>query len=272
MRWISSTPFVLSANFHGGAVVASYPYDDAALAGNPASSEIQKAVVAAGSGPAPSPPAQSPQSRSEAFPGISQISQIAPTLTKKYAQAPDDSYFKFVSELYATNHGTMSSGVTCPLSGSESFPGGVTNGAEWYSAPGSMQDFNYLFSNAFDITVELSCVKDVPADQLRKEWVNNKEAMLKYMEATHLGVKGLVHDENGEVVSGAEVHVDGLSKSVFTTREGEYWRLLAPGRAYKVYATAEGYERSAEETVFVKDGVWPPEMEYRPLLIKKKAF
>ena len=51
-----------------------------------------------------------------------------------------------------------------------------------------MQDFNYLHSNAFDITFELSCCK-YPASKdgiLQKEWDNNKEALLSYMEMVRI--------------------------------------------------------------------------------------
>jgi carboxypeptidase D len=47
-----------------------------------------------------------------------------------------------------------------------------------------MQDFNYLNSNAFEITIELSCCK-YPSSKdkaLEKEWDRNREALLAYME------------------------------------------------------------------------------------------
>ena len=43
------------------------------------------------------------------------------------------------------------------------------------------------------------------------------------------GVKGLVTDENENVVEGAEVMVNSREHTVNTTALGEYWRILVPG-------------------------------------------
>ena len=58
----------------------------------------------------------------------------------------------------------------------------------WYllitkvAPPGGMQDYNYLNSNTFEITVEQSCCKYPRASTLYTYWTANKESMLNYME------------------------------------------------------------------------------------------
>ena len=182
--WVFTQPFVLSANFHDGAVVANYPWDDSH------GPERQKSI------------------------------------------SPDDATFVSLASLYATNHANMYQGVG--LCHEDNFPGGITNGAEWYIVKGGMQDFNYLFSNCMELTIEVSCCKYPLESELQTHWGHNKESLLSYLEVVQGGVRGLVKDLNGQPVPNAVVEVNGIQKNITTSYFGEYWRLLAPGKYWSV--------------------------------------
>jgi len=53
-----------------------------------------------------------------------------------------------------------------------------------------MQDYNYVRSNAFEITFELSCCKYPFGSTIPEQWRLNKESLIKYMEQIHIGIKG----------------------------------------------------------------------------------
>ncbi|XP_015671871.2 probable phospholipid-transporting ATPase IF, partial [Protobothrops mucrosquamatus] len=107
-------------------------------------------------------------------------------------------------------------------------------------APG-MNDFSYLHTNCFEVTIELSCDKFPHESELPQEWENNKESLLLYMEQIHRGIKGIVRDKDTERgIADAIISVDGINHDIRTAFDGDYWRLLNPGE-YEVTAAAEGY-------------------------------
>lgn len=180
---------------------------------------------------------------------------------KYFSPSPDDSTFKYLAASYASNHRHMAKldHKKCDNNEEEDFAkqGGITNGAAWYSVAGGMQDFTYLSSNAFAITLELGCEKFPPAEILLEEWDNNREALLAYMWQSHIGIKGLVvDDKTGHPISGAAIHVVNVTgdepmdidHDITSVRNGDYWRLLVPGK-YEVTASKLGYEAKTRSVI-----------------------
>uniref|UniRef100_A0A663FIX8 Peptidase M14 domain-containing protein n=1 Tax=Aquila chrysaetos chrysaetos TaxID=223781 RepID=A0A663FIX8_AQUCH len=102
--------------------------------------------------------------------------------------------------------------------------GNIINGANWHTVPGSMNDFSYLHTNCFEITVELSCDKFPHASELPAEWENNRESLLLYMEQVHRGIKGVVRDRDTEQgIANAIISVDGINHDIRTGTVGRGW-------------------------------------------------
>lgn len=209
MKWIKSIPFVLSANLHGGSLVANYPYDDSAK-------DFQS----------------------------NHDNRVQPNLT------PDNKLFEHLARVYSNAHTTMHLSPKCPMF-KEQFPGGITNGANWYAVTGGMQDWNYVYGGVFEITLELSCTKYPKESELPTFWEENREALLQYMEQVHRGVFGYVTSSIGHPVENAAITVNNNTHASYSWKNGEFWKLLLPGK-YNITVEAEGFEPHSEEIVITE--------------------
>ncbi|XP_007452530.1 PREDICTED: carboxypeptidase D, partial [Lipotes vexillifer] len=172
-----------------------------------------------------------------------------------YSKTSDDEVFKYLAKAYASNHPIMKTGAPhCPGDEDETFKDGITNGAHWYDVEGGMQDYNYLWANCFEITLELSCCKYPPASQLQQEWENNRESLITLIEKVHIGVKGFVKDSvTGAGLENATISVAGINHNITTGRFGDFHRLLVPG-TYNITALLTGYMPLTVNNIIVKEG------------------
>lgn len=181
-------PFVLGANLNGGERLVSYPYD---MARTPSQEQLLAAALAAARG-------EDEDEVSEA------------------QETPDHAIFRWLAISFASTHLTMTEPYRGGCQAQEHTGGmGIVNGAKWNPRSGSelvgeglrwalrvgrggadcgsarphtaINDFSYLHTNCLELSIYLGCDKFPHESELPREWENNKEALLTFMEQVRAG-------------------------------------------------------------------------------------
>ena len=162
-----------------------------------------------------------------------------------YSACPDDDLFIDLALTYSENHQDMYS--------ESPFSQGITNGAQWYALFGGLQDWSYVWTKAFDVTLEQNEVKWPNQNLLPGLWDENKEAMILYIERVHgPSIKGLVVDADSGLPVPCSIIIEGNENIISNDIEnGDYYRLLTPG-TYEITFNSIGYE-SQSQTINVND-------------------
>ncbi|MFH0865263.1 MAG: M14 family zinc carboxypeptidase, partial [Bacteroidota bacterium] len=199
MSFADTMCFNIAANFHGGASVVNYPWDD------------------------------------------------------KYPLAADDNWWQYVSNNYAdTAQAFGSSGYFTDVTSS-----GITNGAAWYIITGGRQDYMNYWQYCREVTIELSVTKLLSSDELPNYWNYNYRSLLKYMEESLKGVRGIITDSISGLPVRAKVFISGHdfdSSHVYSELSvGNYHRYLNTG-TYNITFSASGYSTKTINNVSVTNG------------------
>ncbi|XP_023617426.1 carboxypeptidase M isoform X1 [Myotis lucifugus] len=215
MEWLKTETFVLSANLHGGALVASYPFDNG----------VSVVLVC--------------------------LSHTATGTLHSRSLTPDDDVFQYLANAYASKNVNMKKGDQCK--NKMNFPNGITNGYSWYPLKGGMQDYNYIWAQCFEITLELSCCKYPREEKLPFFWDSNKASLIEYIKQVHLGIKGQVFDQKGNPLPNVIVEVQDRKHicPYKTNKFGEYYLLLLPG-SYTLNVTVPGQEPHLTKVIIPK--------------------
>ncbi len=122
---------------------------------------------------------------------------------------------------------------------------GITNGFAWYTISGGRQDFMNYFHHCREVTLEISDIKLLPANQLPDYWEYNYRSFLNYLEQALFGVQGSITDSiSGEPIAASvfiEDHDIDNSWVASNPVHGKYFRPLYQG-VYDITFSATGYQ------------------------------
>jgi len=58
------------------------------------------------------------------------------------------------------------------------------------------------------------------------------QSLIRFLGEAHRGVRGFVVDESGNLVEGATMKIKDKEVGFRSTRYGEFWRIVLPGRHF----------------------------------------
>ena len=148
-----------------------------------------------------------------------------------YSASPDDETFKYLAKTYADAHPTMNQ--------SEEFEGGITNGAAWYPLWGGMQDWQYVNTGTYSLTIEVDDRKWPDERELQRIVDEHVQSSMTTCARTLFGsVRGFVRDQRGKGIAGATVAVGDDTLPVTTDGLGFFSKPSAPsGRPTRITVT-----------------------------------
>ena len=126
------------------------------------------------------------------------------------------------------------------------FPDGVTNGWDWYTLDGGMQDWSYYWYGDLQVTIELSNRKWPDYSDIPEFYRENKAALLNYIAEVHQGA-GLHIDSTVEV--SGDVTIFKLQGEVeenlgnYPIRNSEFFKVFDPG-SYRFQVEVSGQQQS----------------------------
>ncbi len=151
ISWLRSIPFVLSANYHGGAFVINTPYDRYCK-------------------------------KKKIFFVHFQISIFLDV--ERVSTSSDDDIYQMLAKSYINRVSDLNQ--DCSFINNAN--GGIIRGADWYEVAGGMQDYGYLNYGTIEMTMEISCCKYPDENLLNSYWNSNRYAMIELLLQAQRGL------------------------------------------------------------------------------------
>jgi hypothetical protein len=163
----------------------------------------------------------------------------------------DDHWYRFISHEYADE------AMAVDPSYMFGWPdGGITNGALWYVARGTRQDYVNYYLGGREVTLELSMEFLLSSDELEQHWKINQRSLINYMGQCLYGIRGTVSDLDTGNPLRAEIripdHDSAYSVVHSSAAHGDFYRLIKEG-VYDLVISSPGYQSDTIESVSVTD-------------------